>query len=314
MTQSPLKQDEEPPAAPPINIETAKTAPLPSAGVLGWLKNLIKSNGEATLRETIDEYISEAESEEKDSAGQQERLLLMNILRLRDMAVVNVMIPRADIVAIDLETTQEELLALLAEKQYSRIPVYRGTLDDVLGTIHIKDVLAALARGDKIDIRNLIKEIPIVSPAMPVVDLLLLMRETRRHMALVVDEFGGIDGLVTVNDVLEMIVGQIGDEHDNANAPRIVQKSDGTILVDARLPVDDFVKRFGDVLTDDERATADTLNGLIFTMEARIPGRGEIITHSSGMVFEIMDADPRRINLLKISNIPKAMGSSQAAR
>jgi CBS domain containing-hemolysin-like protein len=305
MTQSPLKQDEEPSVAPPINIEPEKPADRYTPGLFAWLRNFLKPDGEASLRETIDEYISEAESEEKDSAGQQERLLLMNILRLRDLTVVHVMIPRADIIAIDLETTQEELLALLAEKQYSRIPVYRGTLDDVLGTIHIKDVLAALARGDKIDIRNLIKEIPIVSPALPVMDLLLLMRETRRHMALVVDEFGGIDGLVTVNDVLDMIVGHIGVEHDNANAPLIVQKSDGSILVDARLAVDDFEKRFGEVLTDDERATADTLNGLIFTMEARIPGRGEIITHSSGMVFEIMDADPRRINLLKISNIPQ---------
>lgn len=304
MTHSTLKQDEEPPSAPPINIEAERPQAANGHGLFGWLKSLIKPEAE-TLRETIDEYINEQpENVEGDATGQQERVLLTNILRLRDLTVVHVMIPRADIIAIDLDTTQEELLALLAEKQYSRIPVYRGTLDDILGTIHIKDVLATLARGENIDIRNLIKEIPVVSPALPVIDLLLTMRETRRHMVLVVDEFGGIDGLVTVNDVLEMIVGQIGDEHDNANAPRIVQKSDGTVLVDARLLVDEFEGRFGKILTDNERSNADTLSGLVYTMEGRIPSRGEILTHSSGMLFEVMDADPRRINLLKISNIP----------
>ncbi len=308
MTQSTLKQDEEPPAAPPINIEADAPAQTNGTGLFGWLKSFVKPDGE-TLRDTLDEYINEQpENQNGDTTGQQERALLSNILRLRDMTVVHVMIPRADIIAIDLDTTQEELLALLAEKQYSRIPVYRGTLDDILGTIHIKDVLATLARGENIDIRNLIKEIPVVSPALPVVDLLLTMRETRRHMVLVVDEFGGIDGLVTVNDVLETIVGQIGDEHDNTNAPRIVLKSDGSVLVDARLLVDEFERRFGTILTDDERSNADTLSGLVYTMEGRIPGRGEILTHSSGMIFEVMDADPRRINLLKINNIPQRLG------
>jgi CBS domain containing-hemolysin-like protein len=307
MTQSTLKQDEDPPVIP-IVIESAPPK-TDGTSLFGWLKNFIKPETENSFRETIDEYINEQqESLNADDSGQQERALLKNILRLRDMTVVHVMIPRADIVAIDLDTTQEELLALLAEKQYSRIPVYRGTLDDILGTIHIKDVLATLARGENIDIRNLIKEIPVVSPALPVVDLLLTMRETRRHMVLVVDEFGGIDGLATVNDVLEIIVGQIGDEHDNANAPRIVQKSDGSVLVDARLLVDEFEQRFGKILSDEERQNADTLSGLVYTMEGRIPGRGEILNHSSGMMFEVMDADLRRINLLKISNIPKGLG------
>lgn len=275
------------------------------SGFLGWIKSFIRPETEQTLRDTIDEYINETPAEREDGVSQQERMLLANILKLRDTMVVNVMIPRADIIAIDANTTQQELLALLSEKQYSRIPVYRGTLDDVLGTIHIKDVLGALARGETIDIRNLITEIPVVSPAMPVMDLLLTMRESKRHMALVVDEFGGIDGLVTVNDVLEMIVGQIEDEHGEDDNPRITVKQDGSVLVDARLPIDEFEEHFGRILTEEERDTVDTVSGLVFAMEGRIPGRGEVLTHSSGMVFEVMEASPRRINLLKISKLPK---------
>ncbi|MCC7305166.1 MAG: HlyC/CorC family transporter [Alphaproteobacteria bacterium] len=269
-----------------------------------WVKNFLKRDIEPTLRETIGEYINEPEAHKEDPVSQQERLLLANILKLRHMSVVNVMIPRADIVAIEAGTTQEELLALLAEKQYSRIPVYRGTLDDVLGTIHIKDVLASLAKGEKLDIRALIKEIPIVSPAMTLLNLMLTMRESKRHMALVVDEYGGIDGLVTVNDVIESIVGEIEDEH-HSGRPEIESEPDGSYLADARLGIDEFEKQFGSILTAAERESADTLAGLLFMMAGRIPARGEILTHSNGMVFEVVDADLRHVNLLKIRNIPQ---------
>jgi magnesium and cobalt transporter len=298
-----------PPKPPAQDIKSAAGAPSEGNGFLNWIRTFIKPEAEATLRETIDDYINDQPQERGEgTVSAQEHVLLSNILKLRDLAVVNVMIPRADIVAIDLGTTQEELLALLAEKQFSRIPVYRGTLDDVLGTIHIKDILATLAKGQTLNIKELVKEIPIVSPAMPVLDLLLTMRESRRHMALVVDEFGGIDGLVTVNDVLETIVGQIEDEHDKAQEANIIQKSDGSYLLDGRLRVEDFENRFGKILNDDERDAADTLSGLVFAMEGRIPGRGEVLTHSSGMIFEITDADARRINLLKITNIPSKAG------
>ena len=272
---------------------------------LGWIKNFIGQGAEPTLRETIDEFINEPEQKAGDPGERHERLLLANILKLRHMAVSSVMIPRANIVALEISATQDELLALLAEKQFSRIPVYRGTLDDVLGTIHLKDVLAAVAKGETLNIRSLIKETPVVSPAMPVIDLLLTMRERRRHMALVVDEYGGIDGLVTVNDVLETIVGELEDEHDVEENQKIISKSDGSILVDARLTIKDFEDAYGEIFTNEERANADTLSGLVFATAGRIPARGEIITHHSGMIFEIMDADPRRIHLLKIRNIPK---------
>lgn len=277
-----------------------------SRGFLGWLKRLIAPEGEQSLRETIGEYISETDGAQEDPVSRHERLLLANILKLRDMTVVNVMIPRANIFAIDANTTGQELLNLLAKKQYSRIPVYRGTLDDVLGTIHIKDILSVLAKGQQIDIISLIRESPVVSPAMPVLDLLLTMRKSKRHMALVVDEFGGIDGLVTVNDVLEAIVGEIEDEHNAASsALRIKSDADGSVTVDARLSVEEFEKKFGPVFREEEREQADTINGAVFAMEGRIPARGEVLTHGSGMIFEILDADPRRVNTLRIRNIPR---------
>jgi CBS domain containing-hemolysin-like protein len=178
-------------------------------------------------------------------------------------------------------------------------------LDDVLGTIHIKDVLATIAKGQPIDIKALIREIPIVSPAMPIIDLMLTMRQSRRHMVLVVDEYGGIDGLVTVNDVIEAIVGEIEDEHDTADGPKINRKSDGSVVVDARLSIDEFEYSFGTIFNEEERNSSDTLSGLVVDMTGRIPARGEVITHSSGMVFEVLDADPRRVNVLKIRNIPQ---------
>ena len=295
------------PSVPQNAVSSLPPSPSPHEGVfLKWVRNLIRPEPESTLRETIDDFIkSDSEAREPDAVGQHERLLLSNILKLRHMTVVNVMIPRADIVAIDIDTTQEELLTLLAEKQFSRIPVYRGTLDDVLGTIHIKDVLSTIAKGQPVEIKSLIREIPIVSPAMPIIDLMLTMRQSRRHMVLVVDEYGGIDGLVTVNDVIEAILGEIEDEHDTSDGPKITRKADGSILVDARLSIDEFENEFGHILSDDERNSSETLSGLVVDMTGRIPARGEILTHSSGMVFEIVAADPRRINVLKIRNIPQ---------
>jgi CBS domain containing-hemolysin-like protein len=213
------------------------------------------------------------------------------------------MIPRADIVAVEENTTAKELLQLLTEKQYSRIPVYRETLDDVLGTIHLKDVVAAMAKGEEPDIKKMITDIPIVSPAMTILNLLLKMRQSSRHMALVVDEYGGIDGLVTIGNVIESIIGEIEDEHA-IEAPQIVQKDDGSILVDARLSIPEFEDKYGNVLLDEEREASDTLSGLVISMAGRIPARGEVFTHSTGMIFEVLDADPRRINLLRIRNIP----------
>ena len=280
-------------------------------GVLGWIKGLLGIKAEnTTLRDALEEYIEETTEETHfDAASVQERAILGNILKLRDIKVLDVMIPRADIAAIDEEISQDALLNMLSERQFSRIPVYRENLDNVLGTLHIKDVLGALAKGQSINIPEMINEIPIVSPSMHVLDLILEMRENRRHMALVVDEHGGIDGLVTINDVTETIVGDIHDEHDDEDDPQMVTRDDGSILADARLHIDEFEAEYGQLFTKEEREESDTIGGLVCDLAGRVPARGEILTHDNGTIFEILDADPRRVKLIRIGNIPQSQVS-----
>ncbi len=276
-------------------------------GIFHWIKTAVRGKSDTTLREAIEEYIEEAENGSEDntsSVSEHERTLISNILKLRDHTVLDAMIPRADIIAIDVNATQDELLSLLSERQHSRFPVYRETLDEIVGTIHIKDILGCLADNRVIEIEDLVRDVPIVSPSMQVLDLLLMMKQMRKHMALVVDEFGGIDGLVTINDVIESIVGEIEDEYDQDDDPQLAENTDGSVLADARYDIEEFEERFGEMLSEEEREDIDTLGGLVFSLAGRVPARGEILTHSSGMIFEVVDADPRRVNRLKIKNIP----------
>lgn len=279
-------------------------------GLIERAKSLIFGNNggnrnDNALREAIEEYIEETPDSEADEVSAHERQLLSNILHLRDVKVYDIMVPRADISAIEVDTAKDELLEIMAEKQFSRFPVYRGTLDEVLGTVHIKDIITAMAKGRKIRLKDLLTDIPIVSPSLPILDLLLEMRRTRRHIALVVDEYGGIDGLVTMGDVMETIIGEIDDEHDREEAPQIVEESDGSILADARLDIEEFEQRYGAILSEEEREESDTLGGLVFAMAGRVPARGEVLTHATGMVFEVLEADPRKISRLRIRDIPK---------
>ena len=277
-----------------------------SVNIFSWIKSLIKNKPESTLRKTIEEYIEKPKSfEETPTISTQERAILSNILDLRDINVLDVMVPRADIVAIDVSITNNELFSLLAEKQFSRIPVYHETLDEVLGTVHIKDIMASIAKGLDINIKNLITELPVVSPSMSLLDLVLKMRQSRRHMVMVIDEYGGIDGLVTIGDIIESIIGEIDDEHDTNSNPEMLKESDGSITADGRVNIEEFEERFGTLLSKEEREESDTLGGLVSDIAGHMPTRGEILTHKTGMIFEVIDADPRRINKLRITNIPK---------
>lgn len=296
-----MPDENEEPSSPQTHSD-----PIPRGG---WLRTLLRGKNDNTLRNTLEEYIEDTSQEsDETSVSAHEKLLLSNILKLQDLKTEDVMVPRADIVAIEVNTPQEELFALLAEKQFSRIPVYRETMDDVLGAIHIKDVLAATAKNEAINIESMIRDIPIVSPAMGVLDMLLEFREGKKHIALVVDEYGGIDGLVTINDIIETIVGEIDDEHDHDVQAQIVEKPDGSIMADARVDIEDFEERYGKLLTDEEREESDTLGGLVFSLAGRVPARGEVLTHDNGMVFEVVDADPRRVSKLRIRNIPTVLG------
>ncbi|WP_340116464.1 hemolysin family protein [Pelagibius sp. 7325] len=283
-------------------------------GLWQWLRGLVKSRqGEAHLRETLEEIIDEikdVEREEDSGApiSSDERVMLSNILRLRHLTAYDVMVPRADIVAVDLETPIDELTEVMSSAGHSRLPVYRDTLDEVVGIVHIKDVLHYMReRRDEgaFDLVDLVRRILVVAPSMRVLDLLLEMRLSRVHMALVVDEFGGIDGLVTIEDLVEEIVGEIEDEHDVAVGPKLIERPDGSVIADARTTIEEFEEKVGPVLSEEEREEdIDTLGGLLFTLAGRVPDRGELIEHPpSGITFEVLEADPRRVKRLRVRNV-----------
>ncbi|AGH97904.1 Magnesium and cobalt efflux protein CorC [Micavibrio aeruginosavorus EPB] len=278
----------------------------PKKSILTQIRSLLgSSKGSTHLRDDLAEYVANTQDDSTLSVANHERTLISNVLDLRDMRAVDVMIPRVDIVAIDISISESELFALLSEKQFSRFPVFRESLDDVIGTVHIKDILSTTLRKEPIVLENLVRDVPIVSPSMHVLDLLLEMKQTRRHMALVVDEFGGIDGLVTIGDIIEAIVGDVEDEHNTMGSdPTLITNQDGSIIADGRFDVEEFEDRFGEFMTEEERESIDTLGGLVFAIAGRVPSRGEILVHEeSGMIFEILDADARRVKRLRVKNV-----------
>ena len=277
-----------------------------SRGIRQWLRRLFRMrNGAESLRETIEELIEQEEIAD-DSAGD-ELVFLRNILKLRDLTANDVKVPRADIVAVEIDTSLSDLVTLMGGKAHSRVPVYRETLDDAVGMVHIKDVLACWDASAPFELSGIVRKVLFVAPSMPMLELLLQMRASRTHMALVVDEFGGIDGLITIEDLVEEIVGEIEDEHDTEAAPEMAEHADGSIEADARVEIEAFEQRVGPVLTAEERDDdIDTLGGLVFAIAGRVPGRGEVVRHASGIEFEILDADPRRIKRLKVDRLPKS--------
>lgn len=304
---------EEPPSTPASSskedAESFKTE-AEKTSLLQRIKCMFSQKTDATLRETIEEYIEEElDNEGEASVSVHERELISNVLDLSDVSAMDVMVPRADIVCIDEDTKTEELFSLLSERQYSRLPVYKDTLDHVIGTIHVKDILAALAKGEKVIIKDLVREVPTVSPSMPVLDLLLQMRISKKHMALVIDEYGGTDGLVTIGDLIEAIIGEVNDEYNPDEQPEIITNNDGSITADARIELKEFEEIFGKILTQEEHEECDTLGGLMFFLAGRVPVKGELIHHSSGMQFEILEADPRRVNRLSVLKIPKELAA-----
>jgi CBS domain containing-hemolysin-like protein len=263
-----------------------------------------RRNGDSSIREALEELIEEHDHTERPGVmDADERLLIGNVLKLRDIEAEDVMVPRAEIVAIEASASRDEIVQLMAREAHSRVPVYRETLDNVIGMVHIKDVLARYAAEEPFDLLAITRKVLFVSPTMRVLDLLLQMRLARVHMALVVDEFGGIDGLVTIEDVVEEIVGDIQDEHD-VDEIDMIERPDGSILADARTELEDFEARVGRVLTDEEREDIETLGGLVFDLAGRVPSRGEVVRHPSGIEFEIIDADPRRIKRLRLRRLP----------
>ncbi len=275
-----------------------------STSVRGWLKVLRRGwNGEASVRETLEEIIEE-HGDTDAPINEDERLLLANILELRDRTIHDVMVPRANIVAVDCAASLKNAIDLVTGEGHSRLPVYREALDDAVGFIHAKDMLAWRGDDDTFSPEQILRTVLFVAPSMQVLELLLEMRVNRAHMALVVDEYGGVDGLVKIEDLVEEIVGEIEDEHDREVTRELDFLADGSLDADARLPIEKFEELAGLVLFDKEREEVETLGGLVFFLAGRVPIRGELISHSSGLEIEILEADPRRVKRLRLRGLP----------
>ena len=269
-------------------------------GVREWLRRIFGLRNGSDLLGTIEELIEQEETGQLP-ASSDELMLLRNILNLHGLTVYDIMVPRADIVAVDSEISLADLVRIMSEEAHSRIPVFRETLDDIAGMVHIKDVLAYWNREQKVSLSEIVRPVLFVAPSMPILELLLQMRVRRVHLALVVDEFGGVDGMVTIEDLVEEIVGEIEDEHDDGDTPRMIHRTDGSFEADARVPIKEFEDRLGEFLSKQEREEdIDTLGGLVFFLAGRVPVRGEVIKHESGFDFEVLDADPRRIRRLRV--------------
>jgi CBS domain containing-hemolysin-like protein len=287
------------------------TAPSPATpeshripGLRSFLQKFMrKREPEEVIREAIEELIEEPSSE-GGGINADERVMLHNILALRDLTVADVMVPRVDIKAVPATTPLPELVSIISKEAHSRLPVYTGSLDEAIGMVHIKDLLPYWNTGKRFNLSDIVRRVLFVAPTMKVLDMLLEMRRTHIHMALVVDEFGGIDGLLTIEDLVEEIVGEIDDEHDTQEAATIKVLRDGVVEARARTSIEDFERQFGNVFVEDERDYIDTLGGLVFSLAGRIPERGELIRHPSGIEFEVVDVDPRRIRRLRIRNLP----------
>jgi CBS domain containing-hemolysin-like protein len=265
----------------------------------------------AAMRESLAEVARQSERE-SPALSPQERVMLGNLLRFGDLRVYDVMVPRAEIVAADESTPLTELMGMIREAQHSRLPVYRETLDDPTGLIHVKDVMAALepSPGGAIfvcagaGIAALKRPILFAPPSMRALDLLVKMQASHTHLALLIDEYGGTDGLVSIEDLIEEIVGDISDEHDEDTA---ALKPDGDgYIADARMDLEDFKLQTGhDLMFENADENVDSLGGLVTSLAGRVPQRGEIIAHPAGYEFLVVDADPRRVRRLRI-RLPKA--------
>jgi CBS domain containing-hemolysin-like protein len=293
--------------------------------VFGWLRP-----SRPSIREDLEDALRADAAPVRDfSPG--ERAMLKNILGLRELKVEDVMVPRADITAVAITTPLAEVLSLFRSAEHSRLPVYHDTLDDPRGMVHIKDLIGYIteraASGDSgprrrrvaagLDLARvgftqplgrigIVRPVLYVPPSMPAMDLLAKMQATRLHLALVIDEYGGTDGLATIEDLLEMVVGDIEDEHDEEEGPALVPAEEGAFVADARVSLEDAVPAIGTALLPRaENEEVDTLGGLLVLLAGRVPVRGEIVTAPPGdLEFEVLDADPRRVKRVKIRHRP----------
>jgi CBS domain containing-hemolysin-like protein len=291
--------------------------------------------GGASIRDDVQEALEDISA--APGFSPLERAMLKNVLALHEVRVADIMIPRADIVSVSYDSTLAEVLDVFRTGGHSRLPVQAENLDDPRGMVHIRDFvdfIATATDGFKFDPAGqgkraltemtlaesgLLRPVLFVPPSMPALDLLVKMQTTRTHMALVIDEYGGTDRLASIEDIVEMIVGDIEDEHDDEESPKIETADDGTFIVDARASLGDVSQVIGrDLSTIVDAEDVDTVGGLITSLAGHVPLRGEIVV-AAGLEFEVLDADPRRVKRIKIhpggaeADIPEETEKTSAA-
>lgn len=282
-----------------------------------WIDRLasrVGFSGPHSARVIIEEALR---NDKGQSLSNEERAMLQRVLSFRNLRAEDVMVPRGDIVAVDKETTIAALLGVFAEANHSRLPVYHDTLDRPVGMVHVKDLmgwLVAQGRPEGTNDLNLggadlaktvadigiMRELIYVPPSMSAIDLLFSMKSRHIHLALVIDEHGGTDGLVSIEDLLEEVVGEIEDEHDADEEPLLLKADAGALIADARVEIEDVEEKIGIPLDLDVHDEVDTLGGLVFTMLGRVPKAGEVLHHPAGVDLEVLDADRRRVKKLRI--------------
>ncbi|MGQ4274342.1 transporter associated domain-containing protein [Terrihabitans sp. B22-R8] len=279
------------------------------------LKRLLRMKPATSLRHEIEDALASDDTLLPDFSTA-ERAMLKNLLGLRERRIHDVMVPRPDIVAVSIDITLAELLMRFEEAEHSRLPVFGESIDDLRGMVHIKDVLRYVATRGRtsagVDLTradlsvslgqaNLLRNVLYVPPFTAASNLLAKMQATRTHMALVIDEYGGTDGLVTIEDLIEIVVGEIEDEHDEIEGPMIQKARDGSLIANARTPIEQLIERMGndpDLIELGEEV--DTVGGLIVTLAGRVPARSEIISGPSDIEFEVLEADPRRVKRVRV--------------
>ena len=255
-----------------------------------------------SLKENL-ETVLDTVRKDDENISKQERLMLLNVLKIDKIRSIDVMIPRADIGAVEVNDSFEKVLEVFIKESHSRVPVYEKNLDNIIGMIHIKDLVKYQNEGnfEQGYLKKIKRDVLEIPPSMPVLDLLMKMQLTRLHMGIVIDEYGGTDGLVTIEDVIEEITGEIEDEHDEQNMPMLIKISPNSFEASARAKIEEFERLSKISLNVHDSEDVDTLGGLATALAGRVPQRGEIIKHESGLIFEIIDADPRKIKSLKIT-------------
>ena len=269
------------------------------------IKSLFYSSNKENIKDVLEDII-EDNGNSVESIDDGTKKIFKNIIQLNDKCIEDVMIPRADIDSVPSSIKINQLITFINKTKHSRIPVYEENLDKVIGMVHIRDLFEKINKSTKVkrDIkisRSIIRKILFSSPSMRILDLLLKMRSEQIHMSIVVDEFGGTNGLVTIEDLVEEIVGEIKDEHDFEEIDIIKKISKKTYEVSARLTVDEFEKKLGIFFESVDKEDIDTVGGLVFNLIGKIPSRGQVISHKSGLEFTILDADTRKIKRLLVN-------------